>query len=222
MSSTTTPCRDERRFFRVGNELFPPNNEVQFLRVTLALNDMNKGQSEWGTLAIYGREVVRLGERNPIPLSINDIVNRGLHTTQIRAIIDIDGEETIVGVGAGVRFSFPATTQVRVSLAVPIVPQGQYPMFGPMFPNNNGVIINPNAPSAYTTSPFPMPELELGVEPLPVYDSFVEAYYKVCRPPVGDRLARLSQQVLLQTAGDLPPPPPPNGDGDGDIFGGGV
>lgn len=186
--------------FRVGSErAVYPNDYVIYDILPLRAKE-----DSWMTLNIFARELVELGNPNPLPQPYQSVLSQGYRNTQIRALVSIENEETLVGIGAGCRFSVPANMEVIVKIAVPGVPRNVYPY--PIWPQApSGVIIQLSGPiPPMAVSPFPMPAA--GPEPqiLPAFTTNITAVATPCRPPVGDRLARLSQEVWTASTGRGP------------------
>jgi hypothetical protein len=188
---------NEANVFRVGSEraLYPAN----YVEATLLSTP--PGKTEWVTLNVYARELAETDNPNPLPIPRDQVINTGYHSTQIRATFNIDNEKILVGIGGGVRLSVPANSDVSVGIAVPGVPRNAYALI-PNWPNNPmGVQVQVGAAiPAQTLSPFPMPFLG-GDPPLAAYTTTILATMKTCRVPVGDRLARLSQEVWAVASG---------------------
>lgn len=183
--------------FRVGSEraVYPDDYVVYTVLPLRAKED------EWMTLNIFAREIVELGNPNPLPQPYQQVLAQGYQNTQIRALISIENEETLVGIGAGMRMSVPANMEVVVKIAVPGVPRNTYPY--PIWPQApSGVIVQLSGPiPSMTVSPFPMPAPDPEPVVLPAFTTVITAVATPCRPPVGDRLARLSQEVWTASGG---------------------
>src|SRR4030042_6164207 len=85
------------------------------------------GKTEWVTLCVYARELAETDNTNPPPSPRDQVINTGYHSTQIRATFNVDNEKILVGIGAGVRLSVPANSDVAVGIAIPGVPRNIYP-----------------------------------------------------------------------------------------------
>lgn len=179
--------------FRVGSErqVYPADYVVQ------TVMPLQAKQDGWLTLNIYAQELVETNNPAPLPQPFQLVQNTGYRNTQIRALVSIDNEQVLVGIGAGVRMSVPSNCDVQVSIAVPAVPINTYPF--PLWGNNpSGVIIqSAGGFPAYPASPFPM------VPPftLPAYTTYISLGATPCRPPVAGRYARLSQEIFTRDLG---------------------
>lgn len=177
--------------FRVGSErAVYPNDYVIYDILPLRVKE-----DSWMTLNIFARELVELGNPNPLPQPYQTVLSQGYRNTQIRALISIENEETLVGIGAGCRISIPSNMEVVVKIAVPAVPRNTYPF--PLWGTNpSGVIVQFAGPfPVFPTSPFPMQPIGPEQAVLPAFTTNITAVATPCRPPVSGRLARLSQEV---------------------------
>lgn len=183
--------------FRVGSErqVYPDDYVVQ------TILPLQAKQDGWMTLNIYAQELVESNNPAPLPQPFQQVQNTGYRNTQIRALVSIDNEQVLVGIGAGIRMSVPSNADVSIAIAVPAVPRNVYPF--PLWGNNpSGVIIQSAGQfPAYATSPFPMPFAGLDEVTLPAYTTVISAFATPCKPPVAGRHARLSQEIFTRDIG---------------------
>lgn len=191
-------CSQQIRVFRAVTEFADSRPQGYSAQDLVQRPVLDPAAGGWATINLYARELTVMNRQAPVPSSA--LVNgRGIQATALRAIVTIDGEATLVGIGGGVRVSGPAAA-VSVSVAASIVSPADVAPWD--WDPGTGVWWDPPM-NGTERVPFPMPAAEGAPDLFPIATTTVTCDVRGARPPVGDRVARLSHQVRMPGVGPL-------------------